>query len=126
MGMKLGNLQLRIMRSLWERGEATARQITDDLSGGVPSTLSTVQTLLRKLETKGAVGHEQRERTFFFRPLIKEQDVARSAAQDLLARVYDNSLSGLLAHLLEDETVSAEELRDIKELIEAREREMTK
>ena len=54
MSVKLGSVQLRIMRVLWARGEATAREITDDLSRDGAIAHSTVQTLLRKLEAKGA------------------------------------------------------------------------
>jgi BlaI family penicillinase repressor len=58
---RLGKVQLEIMQVLWERGEATAREITDTLCLSTPIAHSTVQTLLRKLELKGAVSHENRE-----------------------------------------------------------------
>jgi len=55
--MKLGKVQLEIMKVLWQYGDATARQITDELSKTEEIAHSTVQTLLRKLEAKGAVEH---------------------------------------------------------------------
>ena len=115
--LTLGNVQFRIMRVLWEEGEATARRVTDALNERAPIAHSTVQTLLRKLEAKLAVGHERRERTFVFRPLVAEGDVTRSAAQEMLARVFGGSVSGLVAHLLEEEAVSPEELARLRELV---------
>ncbi|MDR3689902.1 MAG: BlaI/MecI/CopY family transcriptional regulator [Fimbriimonas sp.] len=117
MAITLGSVQLRIMRVLWDEGEATARRITDVLSEQSPIAHSTVQTLLRKLETKRAVAHEQQDRTFFFRALVAESEVTRSAAQDLLARVFQGSISGLVGHLLESEEVSPEEMQRLRQLV---------
>ena len=115
--MRIGSVQLRIMRVLWREGEATARHISDMLSAESAIAHSTVQTLLRQLESKGAVMHEKTDRTFVFRPLIQEADANRSAAQDLLDRVFRGSVSGLVAHLLDSEKVSAEEMELLRELV---------
>lgn len=123
MAMTLGSVQLRIMRVLWDEGEATARQITDKLSRITPIAHSTVQTLLRKLEAKRAVAHEQRDRTFVFRPLVAESEVTRSAAQDLLSRVFQGSISGLVAHLLDGEEVTPDEMKRLQDLIDAKSKE---
>jgi BlaI family penicillinase repressor len=116
--VKLGKVQLQIMQILWQNGEATARQITDELSQASPIAHSTVQTLLRKLEAKGAVAHEVRERIFVFRPLSRQSEVTTSAARDLLARVFGGSVYGLVSHLLKHEHISAEELQRLRRLIE--------
>ena len=118
MAIKIGNLQLKIMRVLWEQGEATARQITDTISRSETVAHSTVQTLLRKLEVKKAVGYEERERTFVFRPLVTESEVTQSATQDLIGRVFHGSLSGLVAHVLENENISDEEMAKLRKLID--------
>jgi predicted transcriptional regulator len=58
------------MQVLWERGSATARDITEDLNADEPIAHSTVQTLLRGLEAKRAVGHKIEGRTFIFHALV--------------------------------------------------------
>lgn len=118
MSIRLGSVQLKMMRALWSKGEATAREITDELARDGSIAHGTVQTLLRKLEAKGAVGHVQRERTFYFEPLIAENQVSKSAAHDHLSRVFQGSVVGLVANLLDNEDVSAEELAHLKKLIE--------
>ncbi|HTQ09584.1 MAG TPA: BlaI/MecI/CopY family transcriptional regulator [Fimbriimonadaceae bacterium] len=124
MPISLGSVQLKIMRVLWDEGEATARRITDVLGQSTPIAHSTVQTLLRKLEAKGAVAHEQSDRTFLFRPLIAESEASRSAAQDLLSRVFQGSISGLVAHLLDSDDVSPEEMKRLRALVEAKSKEV--
>ena len=117
----LGKVQLQIMQFLWDRGQATAREITDELSKSepiAPIAHSTVQTLLRKLEAKGAVAHSIEERVFVFRPLSKEAEVTTSATRDLLSRVFQGSTFGLVSHLLKHEKLSREELEQLRAMID--------
>jgi len=115
---KLGEVQLQIMQVLWQKGKATAREITDELSRQKPIAHSTVQTLLRKLETKGAVTHEVEDRTFVFLPVRQEAEITTTATRDLLSRLFNNSAYGLVAHLIKHEKMSAEEVAQLRRLIE--------
>ncbi len=121
---RLGRVQLQIMQTLWQHGPLTARQITDEVNraaGARPLAHSTIQTLLRKMETKGAITHEPSPndpRTFVFRPLHEQADVTTTVARDLLARVFDGSVSGLVAHLLQHERVSPDELVRLRQLVD--------
>ena len=120
---KLGEVQLQIMQVLWRRGQATAREITDELSATKPIAHSTVQTLLRQLEAKDMVLHEKKDRTFVFRATQAREDVAATATRDLLTRVFDSSVSGLVAHLLRHENVSREEVARLRQLIDEKEQQ---
>ena len=115
--VRMGVVQLRIMRALWQKGRATARELTEALSRKRPIAHSTVQTLLRQLEAKGAVAHDVQRRTFVFHPLVTEQQVRRSATRELLSRVYNGSAFGLVAHLLRNERISRNEMRRIRQLL---------
>src|SRR5579871_4947025 len=107
---RLGKVQYQIMQLLWQQGSATARQITEELSQTQPIAHSTVQTLLRQLENKGAVTHEVEDRTFVFRPLYPQSQAPETPLQELLTRVYKGSIVNLMSHLIKHETVSREEL----------------
>jgi BlaI family penicillinase repressor len=115
---RLGKVQLQIMQLLWRDGRATARQITEELSREKPIAHSTIQTLLRKLEAKGAVTHEVEDRTFIFRPLYQQSEVTETATRDLLTRLFHGSVSGLVAHLLKHEPMTSAELARLRELVE--------
>lgn len=122
MSLRLGRVQLRIMRVLWDKERASAREITDALNQERPITHSTVQTLLRGLEAKKAVAHDVDGRTFVFYPLVRQEQAARSATRDLLDRVFEGRASKLVSHLLQHEKVSADELKAIRQLIDKQSR----
>jgi BlaI family penicillinase repressor len=115
---RLGKVQRQIMEVLWREGRATARQVTQELSRTESIAHSTVQTLLRKLEAKGVITHDVEDRVFFFRPLYQPSDIVEAATRDLLTRVFQGSVYGLVAHLFEHETISPEERRRLRELVE--------
>lgn len=117
---QFGRLQFRIMQVLWDRGRVSAREITEALSGEEPVAHSTVQTLLRQLEAKGAIGHEADGRTFLFFPRLQEDKVKRSAARDLLERVFGGNVGSLVVHLLKNERLSRAELDELQSMIEQR------
>lgn len=116
--MQFGRMQLRIMQVLWDRGRANARQITDVLNESEAVAHSTVQTLLRQLEDKGAVGHEAEGRTFVFFPKLKQDRVQRTAVRNLVERVFAGDVGGLVAHLLNHEKMSTDELSKLRRLID--------
>ena len=115
---QLGRMQFRIMQVLWDRGRANAREITDALNESEAVAHSTVQTLLRQLEAKGAVGHDAKDRTFVFFPRLKEDKVKRTAAREMLDRIFGGNVGSLVAHLLKGERLSRDELDLLHRLID--------
>jgi BlaI family penicillinase repressor len=121
--LELTDLQLNVMQVLWSRGEATAADVTDALHPGRRLAATTVATLLTRLEKKGAVAHRVEGRAYVYRSRISESDVRRS----LLTRVKDvfaGDVSAVLAQLLRDDEIDAEDLARVRELIDARAREL--
>ena len=115
---RLGKVQLEIMRILWRRGRATAREVTEEMGQTQRVAHSTVQTLLRQLQAKGAVTYDVEDRTFVYRPLYQQSEVTETATRDLLARLFNGSVYSLMAHLLKHEEVSDEDLARLRELID--------
>lgn len=114
----LGRVQLQIMQVLWDKGQATAREITSCISETEPIAHSTVQTMLRVLEEKGAVSHKADGRTFVFTPLVPEKDLKENVVHNLVERMFGGSVSKLLAHLIDSRGVSRREIDEIRKLIE--------
>ena len=117
--MQFGGMQSRIMQVLWSRGRTNAREITETLNETLPVAHSTVQTLLRQLEAKGAVGHQAEGRTFVFYPKVKQDRAQRTAVRNLVERLFGGDVGGLVTHLLHHEKMSPDELAKLRDLIDA-------
>ena len=110
--------ELRLMRVLWDKGEATVGEVVDALKTRPKPAYNTVLTLLRIMEKKGYVSHRKDGRAFIFLPKVARADASRSALQTLVNRFFDGSPRLLMLNLLQDEKLSPEALKQLKERIE--------
>ena len=114
---RLGDLQLAIMRTLWRQGEATVADVHAALYERRGLALTTIATMLRKMEQKGVVRHRVDGRQFIYRPTVHEQDVQRTMIGDLVERLFDGDAKALLTHLVSEGEIDAEELAELQELV---------
>ena len=114
---RLGELQLKIMKCLWERSEGTAVTIHGEVGKAEGIAFTTIATMLRKMEEKGLVEHRTEGRTFIYRPIVSEQEVSKSMTHDLLDRLFEGSVASLLSHLLSTREVSAGEVKELEQLL---------
>jgi len=119
---RLGDLQLRIMKVLWSRSEATVAEVHRELSGERDLAYTTLATMLRKMETRGLVRHRVEERSFVYAAAVDEDAVSRGMSDHLLERLFEGSLADMVRHLLDTREVSREELSKIERLIAERKR----
>ncbi len=120
---RLGDLQLAILGELWRRGEATVAQVHEALSArGL--ALTTIGTMLRKMEARGLVAHRSEGRVFIYRSRVREQEVATSMLGDVIERLFDGNATGLVSRLLREGEFQQDELSELRRLIEARQAEL--
>ncbi|HEY7441159.1 MAG TPA: BlaI/MecI/CopY family transcriptional regulator [Vicinamibacterales bacterium] len=114
----LTDVEVRIMTVLWDKERASVGDVIAALKPKYSAAYSTVQTMLRILETKGYVKHEKSGRAFIYRPLIDQRQARRRALSHLVSRLFDNSPSLLVLNVLEDDRIDPAELDRLKKLIQ--------
>ncbi len=118
----LGDLQLAIMRVLWGHGEATVSDVHETLEPERGLALTTIATMLTKMEKKGVVDHRAEGRRFIYRPLVSEGQVRRSMVSDLTSQLFRGDVTALVNHLLSEHDIDSWELVQLREMIASRER----
>ena len=117
MPTSLTDLQLAIMRILWDRAEATVLEVQTRLRPERDLAQTTIATLLSRLEKRMVVEHRLDGRQFVYRPLITEQDVRRSMVSDLTELLFDGSSAALMSHLLRSREMNPGDLDRVKRMI---------
>jgi predicted transcriptional regulator len=117
---KLGDLQLAIMRELWRRGEATVAEICAALRAERGLALTTIATMLRKMEQKGIVTHRAEGRVYVYVPTVRERDVHVSMVGDLVSRLFGGDALALVNHLVDEGEIDRAELAELQRLIAQR------
>ena len=114
----LTEAELRIMNVLWERGSATVHEVLQSLSEKPLLAYNSVLTIVRILEKKGYVKHVKDKRAHVYIPLVNRQDATRSEVRRLVSRFFGNSHELLVLNILEEESIDAEELARVRQLLE--------
>jgi predicted transcriptional regulator len=114
--------ELQILKVLWDRGEATVREVYEALPAGVPIVQNTVQAFLRLMEEKGLVAHRTQGRTFVYRPTAARDRTSKTLLSGLLDSVFDGALDRLVASALAVKKPSRDELERLRALLAEAER----
>jgi BlaI family transcriptional regulator, penicillinase repressor len=115
--IRLTKLEMEIMEALWDLGSASIREILERLPEKKRPAYTTVQTIVRRLEEKGAVRLiKQIGNAYIFEPLVT-RDAAHSRLIDELLDILGGSALPLMAHLAEAGKLSLEEVREIEMML---------
>jgi len=117
---QFGDLQIAILRVLWQREEATVEEICDDLAPEHDVAYSTVSTVLSRLLDQEVVSRRKEGRRFVYRAELAEDEVRGSMVKELLERAFGGDPARLVGHLLRRDELGDADLDRLRELIEER------
>jgi len=114
----LTDAEAAVMAVVWRLGKASVGDVVAAMNETRAVTYSTVQTVLRILETKGYVTHDKVARAFIYQPVVDERQARRRALRHLVNRLFEGSPSLLVLNVLEDEDIDPAEREQLRRLIE--------
>ena len=116
---RISETEWEIMRVVWAQSPVTAADIIDQLSKDDPTWHPvTAKTLLNRLVKKGALGYDLDGRAYVYKALVKERDCVNAVSSSFLERVFDGSLSTMVAHLVEHRKLSAKQVKELRKALE--------
>ena len=127
MSYSMTELQLAIMKVMWDRGEIAVADLHDALRAERKIAQSTVATLLARMEKKGLVTHRQEGRQYLYRPLVSEGQVRHSVVAEvsgLFGRLFEGDVTEAVSHLLRQSEVEPDDLARLRQMIQQREDEL--
>jgi len=115
--------ELEILSVLWEHGPCTVRQVHDLLASNPPRGYTTVLKLLQIMSEKGLVRRDERQRAHIYEAALTNEEVRRSLLGHLMDKAFDSSASQLIMQALATRPASAEELAEIRRILDRMEGE---
>ena len=116
---KISEAEWEVMKVVWARGPCSAGEIVEALSSAGPGRHpKTIKTYLSRLTAKKALGFRKEGRGYLYRPLVKESECVKAVSASFLERVFGGSLHPMLAHFVEHQRMSADEIRDLRRLLD--------
>ncbi|MCR5488536.1 MAG: BlaI/MecI/CopY family transcriptional regulator [Saccharofermentans sp.] len=115
---KLFDSEAKVMEILWKKGAISAKEVSLIAADTIGWNKNTTYTVIKKLEAKGFIRRD--EPGFICTPLVSKEEMQKSEASSLLNKVFGGSRKALFSALLEDEKLSDEEIKELKDLIDKR------
>lgn len=119
MSVNLSDSEWKLMNALWETQPQTITELTAVLQADTGWSKNTIITMLSRLESKGAVHHEEGARAKRYSPLIARAETARAETEDFLEKVYGGSLGLMMNAMVRSPALSREDLEELSAILMA-------
>lgn len=114
---QISEAEFEVMKLIWEYAPISTNEITDKLTRTTKWSPKTIQTLIKRLVTKGAITYEKQSRVFVYTPLIEEKEYIGQKSRSFLKRYYNGDITAMLSAYMEDDELSDSEIDSLRSLL---------
>lgn len=119
-GFNISNAEWEVMRVVWKKPSITAQEVIDHLRTSKDWSVSTIKTLLNRLVKKQVLKFEKAGRQYVYAPLVSQEECRTSEIKSFLDRVFDGTLSPMLAHYVRNEPLTEREIEELERILKQR------
>ena len=114
---QISEAEFEVMKFIWKHAPISTNEITDRLTQTTKWSPKTIQTLIKRLVTKGALSYEKQSRVFVYTPLIEEKEYIGQKSHSFLKRYYNGDITAMLSAYMEDDKLSESEIDALRSLL---------
>ena len=114
---QISEAEFEVMKVIWKHAPISTNEITEKLTRTTKWNPKTIQTLIKRLVTKGALSYEKQSRVFVYTPLIEEKEYICQESHSFLERYYDGDITAMLSAYIEDDKLSESEIDTLRSLL---------
>ncbi len=112
-----------VMRILWSEGPLTSNEIVEELREQTEWKPKTIKTLINRLMKKGAIEYTKKGRRYIYKAAVSETACVSTERRSFVRRVYGGTMKPMLAAFIEDAELSQEDITELKNILEQKEKE---
>lgn len=114
---QISEAEFEVMKVIWKHAPISTNEITEKLTQTTKWRPKTIQTLIKRLVTKGALSYEKQSRVFVYTPLIEEKEYIGQESCSFLERYYDGDITAMLSAYIKDDRLSESEIDTLRSLL---------
>lgn len=114
---QISEAEFEVMKIVWKYAPISTNEITEKLLHTTSWSPKTIQTLIKRLVTKGALTYEKQSRMFVYTPAVKESEYIRQESNSFLNRFYDGDITAMVSAYIENDKLSESELDTLRALL---------
>lgn len=119
---QISEAEFEVMKIVWKYAPISTNEITEKLLQTTSWSPKTIQTLIKRLVTKGALTYEKQSRVFVYTPLIKENEYIDQKSNSFLNRYYNGDITAMLSAYIENDKLSETEIDSLRSLLSKKSR----
>ena len=114
---QISEAEYEVMKVIWKYAPINTNEITEKLLKTTAWSPKTIQTLIKRLVTKGALSYEKQGRIFVYTPLVLQNEYIGQESHSFLERYYDGDITAMLSAYIEDDKLSESEIDTLRSLL---------
>ena len=114
---QISEAEFEVMKVIWKYAPISTNEITEKLLQTTNWSPKTIQTLIKRLVTKGALTYEKQSRMFIYTPVVKESEYIGQESSSFLNRYYDGDITAMVSAYIENDKLSESELDTLRMLL---------
>lgn len=114
---QISEAEFEVMKIVWKHAPISTIEITDLLTKTTSWSPKTIQTLIKRLVTKGALSYEKHSRVFVYTPVVKENEYISQESSSFLKRFYDGNITAMISAYIENDKLSEREIETLRSLL---------
>lgn len=114
---QISEAEYEVMKVVWKYAPINTNEITEKLLKTTVWSPKTIQTLIKRLVTKGALSYEKQGRVFVYTPLVLEREYVGQESRSFLKRFYGGDITAMLSAYIENDGLSDTELEQLRTLL---------
>lgn len=115
---QISEAEFEVMKLVWRQAPINTNEITEHLTRTTAWSPKTVQTLIKRLVSKGALAYEKQGRIFVYTPLVSQEEYVNQQSDSFLKRFYDGDITALVSAFLDDDRLTAGEIDALRTLLD--------
>lgn len=117
---QISEAEFEVMKIVWKHAPINTNEITEQLTQRTSWSPKTIQTLIKRLVTKGALTYEKSSRVFVYTPLVAENEYVSQESDSFLKRYYNGNLATMVSAFIEQDQLSETEISTLRSLLSKR------
>lgn len=114
---KISEAEFEVMKIVWAHSPVNTNEITKQLIATTTWSSKTIQTLIKRLVTKGALSYEKQGRVFVYTPLVRQNEYISHKSNSFLKRYYNGDLTAMVSAYMENDKLSDSEIDTLRSLL---------
>lgn len=117
---QISEAEFEVMKIVWKHAPISTNEITERLTKTTAWSPKTIQTLIKRLVTKGALAYEKQSRVFVYTPLVEEGEYISQESKSFLKRFYHGDITAMVSAYIENDKLSETEIEQLRSLLSER------